>query len=275
MNPVIVTPSYINSKERYEYAKKSYESLRYLGEYEHIVVNDINPLFKRMPKILSQNLRSFTYINAAKQIYTGHNVKIIERNKGGSASALLDAIRYAKKQMGAEYVFINLDDHIYIPLMKKLFQYGIHALENTKDLLMLRFSGYPLIYSNKKTPINVFNDVVAFDNIELKRTVMSDYTLWTSPFNTDSINGDYWPIALWFCIYKIELLEHVLSSCNLSKYHSLGLVESYYKRPDNWKELLKGIRGQFGYINMQYGGFEMHRNKNWEVLINKLNEQVR
>ena len=268
----ILTPSYINSNLRSKYAKTCFDSIQVLSTYDHIIINDVHPFSKYVPKSIKSLIAPFKYNQMAENIYMGQNITLINRIRDGSASALLDGVLYARK-LKAKYVFINLDDHIYIPQIADLVKHSIDAFSCNNSLLMVRFSGYPLIY-NDKIPIVCREDKIKFDSISLIPTRKHDYTLWAATFSQNSIDNNYWPIALWFCIYQVDFLEKILTFCDINKYKSLGLVESFYKKPANWKRLLDEVSGQFGYINMQFGGFEMHRNKNWKNMINEPNEPI-
>jgi hypothetical protein len=54
----------------------------------------------------------------------------------------------------------------------------------------------------------------------------------------------------------------------------LGSVEAAFQKPKIWQAFIKKYPGELGYINMQFGGLEMHRNKNWHTLINYPNNPV-
>ena len=56
----------------------------------------------------------------------------------------------------------------------------------------------------------------------------------------------------------------------------LAHVELYFKNGVGFQSLIEAPPdGSFGYINMQFGGIEMHRNKNWEMLLSMPNDPIR
>ena len=275
MELAIITPSYIHSRTRYLFAKKSFESLeRTFGDHHrHIVVNDELSGTGVIPEGVRGWLPVIKWNEKAKEIYHKGNVTLIGRCGSGSSSASLDAVLKAREEK-VELIFIHLDDHIYIPAMRDLVEYACDAFRRDNELLMVRFSGYPQIY-NGRIPLERVNDRISFDKVVLKPERRDEYTLWWSYFNEDTVEEKYYSIALWFCIYRLEFLKKVLSYPPVQGMKHLCHVEAYYKNKENWKRFLKEVRGKFGYINMQFGGFEMHRNKNWRELIEMPNNAIR
>ena len=274
MKYIIITPSYINSSDRFLLAKKSLDSLQttFASSYQHIIVDDTPKSAICIPAkihswfpVLKWNLKS-------KEVYNKSNMTLIRRFGSGSASALRDALEEAGAQ-SASLVFIHLDDHIYIPEMNTLALHAVDAFEQDESLSMLRFSGYPILYNNL-IPLTYENDHILFDNIILRPERRNNYTLWWSSFNENNVDGRYWPIALWFCFYRLEFLKKLLEYKPVRKMQHLAHVELFYKDKSNWCRFLKEISGKFGYINMQFGGLEMHRNKNWQELIQLPNKGI-
>lgn len=274
MKNAIITPSYINTSNRFLLAKKSLESLQttFSSGYQHIIIDDTPKSAVFVPDKIHSWVPVLKWNLKAKEIYNRSNMILIRRFGSGSASALQHALKEAGKQ-SANLVFIHLDDHIYIPEMKTLAHHAVDAFERDNSLSMLRFSGYPLIYNNF-IPLAYENDKILFDNIILRPRRRNDYTLWWSFFDENSVDGGYWPIALWFCMYRLDFLQKLLDYKPVRKMRHLANVELFYKDKSNWCRFLKEITGKFGYINMQFGGLEMHRNKNWQELVQLPNKGI-
>jgi len=154
--------------------------------------------------------------------------------------------------------------------------HGLRAMENHSNLLWTRFSGYPVIYDNK-TP-NILNsaDEIVFDGVILSPYRNSDYTLWSSPLTEEANKGRYWPIAMWFSIFKLSFLKTLLEWAVANDARHLAHVEMYYKNNGGFQRVLNTFSGDsFGYINMQFGGIEMHRNRNWKELLCMPNDAIR
>ena len=271
----IITPSYINSRKRFYFAQKSLQSLKKaVGErYPHIVVDDTRIVSFLIPRKVRALFPAFKWHEKTHELYNQQNVTLINRNGSGSATALSRAVQEARKQ-SAELVFIHLDDHIYIPILETLIQHALDALYRDPELLMVRFSGYPLIY-NGMEPIRIKNNQIFFDSVILIPNRTKEYTLWWSYFRENTIEGQYWQIALWFCIYRLDFLQKLLCNDSVRKMQHLAHVELYYKNKENWQKFINGLEGKFGYINMQFGCIEMHRNTNWRELISLSNEVVK
>ena len=84
-----------------------------------------------------------------------------------------------------------------------------------------------------------------------------------------SSEGRYWPVAMWHALYRLDILRDLLArtiECNKSVH--LAGVEEYYKNGAGmgWLEAAFGAI-KFGYINMQFAGFEMHRNPEYQGLL--------
>ena len=271
MKLAVVTPSYIDSKERFEFAEKSLDSLQdAIGTiYPNIVVDDTPRGFWPRRLIKPAN----PWVQKAKELYSGKNITFIQRFGSGSASAILLAIREARNQ-GCSLAFIHLDDHVYIPIFRDLVSNALSAFDKDEELSMIRMSGYPIIHENYE-PLVVRDNKINFDSIELNRQDNDSYTLWWTFFQHQSIEQNYWPIALWFCIYRIDFLEKLLTFDQVPGLKNLCHVEKYYKNKDNWEKFLQSVSGKFGYTNMQFGGLEMHRTEDWEELIKLPNTAIR
>lgn len=271
----ILTPSYINNQNRFSFAHDSLESLNSIidSSYRHIVVNDKPKMIKILPERFHSWIPSSKWHNKAKEIYKNSNVTLIDRFGSGSASAVLRSVREAMNQ-GFKFGFIHLDDHVYIDNFKVLIENAKDSFGYDKNLLMIRFSGYPLIYNGFKE-IVCENGRIQFDSVTLQPRREKDYTLWWSYFDRHTIEGNYWPIALWFCLYRLDFLEKLLDYPGVKRMKHLAHVELFYKNTENWHRFIEGYNGKFAYINMQFGGFEMHRNENWRELINLPNHPVR
>lgn len=281
MSLVIITPSYINSGDRLRHAEKSLHSLQgAIGtDFLHIVVNDI-PRHPGKGIFKSLELPDFNFYRQAKTVYNQPNICLIHRLGKGSVSATLRAVKEAKKR-SASLVFIHLDDNVYISKLKEIFQHSCDAFIQDPGLMEIRATGYPIL-SRACTPelgncsqIQISEDEICFDQVRLHPVRRKDYTLWQTLYHADIMDGQYWALPMWSTIYRVEFLEKLLTFDVVPTMKRLGEVELYYKNKDNWQTALQHFSGKLGYINMQFGGLEMHRNKNWQELISLPNTAVR
>jgi hypothetical protein len=230
----------------------------------------LNPL---LPKFVASQLPSARWDGTAEQIYSGANTRLVRRSGRGSARAMREAVSLATKD-GYTYGFIHLDDHVYQEDFGALFLRGIDALETNPDLLWVRFSGYPLICEGRPD-LEVSADRVRFDTVQLEPRREKEYTLWSSDLDAEVIRGKYWPVAMWFCIYRLDVLSRLLDWADVDSTLHLAHVELYFKQEKGFTRLREEYRGgRFGYINMQNGGIEMHRNANWRDLLRLPNEAI-
>ena len=119
-------------------------------------------------------------------------------------------------------------------------------------------------------------DRIVFDHVVLTPLRRSGFTLWQSPLSAKVNEGSYWPIAMWFCIFKLDFLKNLLRWALATDVKHLGHVEAFYKEKGGFRRVVDEYpQGLFGYINMQFGGFEMHRNSNWRELISGCNRAIR
>ena len=289
MKLVTVTPSYIDCEKRLQYASASVRSLieAFGSRYEHIIINDV-PRTINHCKAAMTNSPAGIY-QAPSQVYCKNNMLLINRFGRGSASATLQAVILARKR-GADLVFIHLDDNVYIPILNELIEYSIDAFARDYELMQIRMSGYPIIWKGNSrelgntSQLEIHSDSIRFDNILLTPTRRRLYSAWTSDLSAIPAHGSFHPIILWSAVYRADFLESLLKfSWGLSP-KSLGHIESYYKKRDGWYRTLGGIpwcrqcprlSGKLGFINMQFGGLEMHRDKNWEELIQMSNTAIR
>lgn len=278
-----MTPSYIDNLNRMQFAVRSLESLRYsVGEkYDHIVVDDIPRL--SLPISRTKSIQTpapkLSLREAGKKVYDEPNVKLIRRYKSSNVTAMIRAIEVAN-QRGADLVFLHMDDNIYLPVMSKLIKYAIDAFEQEDNLKHVHLSGWPMISDQcsekegNKSLIDINSNSVDVDGIKFTRSVNSEYTLWSSPFSMPMSRGDLWPIVAWSSIFRVGFLKWLLKRDPITDLPGMGEFEAHYRKEQNWNEVVdRG--GELGYINMQFGGFEMHRNKNWRELISYPNEPVR
>jgi len=272
---VILAPSLIASRKRHNLAVASLKSLRQGigGDIPLYVVHD-NPTRPRLlPVALSGLLPAVRWDRTAESVYSGSNIRLIRRVGCGSASALREAVAAASVN-GASYGFIHLDDQVYREDFRILMAHGLDALANDPDLLWVRYSGYPLICKDRPR-LEVVSNRLSFDTVNLKPARRENYTLWWSPLEPDLIRGRYWPVAMWFCIYRLPLLAQLLDWALADGALHLAHVELYYKQEQGFTRLQRAYpTGRFGYVNMQYGGIEMHRNANWRELMSLPNEPV-
>jgi len=265
----VVTPSYIDSQQRADWAKKSLASLDdVIGKsYPHIVIDDTPA--------------DTNFVQPAV-IYDKPNITLLHRGDIlGSASALLMAVREARKQ-GAELCFIHLDDQVYTHMFKWLFQCACGAFKNNKDLQAVHFSGYPILIKRHTssdlgnlTGLTISKDSISFDTISLSPTRYPTYTLWSSQYHDQMADSRLWPVMMWMTLYRVGFLQRLLSQALNQDLRSLSQVETYYRNRANWQSLINDHPGKLAYINMQFGGLDMHRHKNWQEMIAYPNIAVR
>jgi hypothetical protein len=270
----ILSPSKITTEERFKFASSSLNFLRTNLQnvnIRHIIVHDSPKLKSYVPRYLHFLFKSLLWDEKSKELYSLPGIKLESGSGKGSASALLQAVNIAISE-GKTYGFIHLDDHVYCKPFFNLIYHGLDALDKNPDLLWTRFSGYPLIF-NGDNEIIANNETISFDNVILTPKREKEYTLWSTPISTKINEGKYWPLALWFCIYRISFLKEILE-WSIGKKH-LCHVEEYYKNPFGFEKIIQHYpKGSCGYINMQFGGFEMHRNGNWQELLKKENKKI-
>lgn len=268
MRLAIVTPSYIHSQQRAQFARRSLASLReVVGEtYPHIVVDDL-------PRPGS------AWHGAGKEVYDKSNIIYVQRPKRlGGVTALLRAVRVARDR-DFDLCFIHLDDNVYVPELRQLLRHACDAFERDIELAQIRLVGYPLINKNctaelgNRTQIEIIADEVSFSGVCLTSSRQSGYTLWWARFWDGVVESRCWPIVLWLSVYRAEFLEEVLAQAVGHRYTTLGQVEEYYRNKGNWSE--QQFSRKLGFVNMQFGGFEIHRNKNWQEIISVPNMPVR
>lgn len=271
MKLAVVTPSCIGSQTRADLARAAVVSLRAaIGEdYLHVVVDDV-------PKLKSK------WCSTAENIYAWPNIQLVRRpEQRSNTSALRQAVREAREQ-DAELVFIHLDDNVYVPEFRALLKHARHAFGRDEELMEVIFTGYPILHRKHCTSqlgnrscIDIGKNQVSFGSLHLSPTRYRDYTLWWSRFHADMVDKAFWSIFMWQVLYRVEFLETLLTFEGARGCRSLGRVEQYYKTKANWRHALLHFSGKLGYINMQFGGLEMHRNKTWKKLVCFPNVAVR
>jgi hypothetical protein len=274
----ILIPSKVVSQERFSFASISLGSLKLaLGALTHqcIVVHD-HPFIKKIaPKFLKSLMPQLIWDEKAERFYSDEGVVWVCGPNLGSASALLAAARVALDS-GSTYGFIHLDDHIYCRDFGRLLTNGLDSMESESTLQWIRFSGYPIIYKNKADIKISPMDTIEFDRIVLRPIRTDNFTTWVSPLNEEVNNGEYWPIALWFCIYRLDFLIEILEYSISNGARHLADAEVILKSAVGFKWVIDRFpKSTFGYINMQFGGIEMHQNKNWRELLNLSNREIR
>lgn len=274
----LLTPSRITTAQRHGFASASINSLRSCLKgsiISHFIVHD-SPVWKKLlPKPLFSLSSQLRWDQCAEEIYAAPEVTWAQGENKGSAAAMLLAVELALAE-GKSFGFIHLDDHVYCDNFGELLCHGLKAMECQPNLLWTRFSGYPVIYDNRIPTMLNNNDKIVFDGVELSPSRNSDYTLWSSPLTAEANNGGYWPIAMWFCIFRLSFLKTLLEWAVANNARHLAHVESYYKNGGGFQRVLNTFTDcSFGYINMQYGGIEMHRNRNWKELLCMPNDGTR
>lgn len=270
MKTYIITPSKTNKSsddvldyQRIAFATASMASLREcMNIFPHLVVDDSPD-------------ESYT-----QNIY--QHCDIIRGNNSGMLDATLKAAKIAKNR-GAEVVFLHLDDMYYVKQAKDLALYATDAMSLDSELKVVHLSGFPLLdgkclpEKGNKTYLKIKEESLAFDLVELRGKKKKKYTLWWSFFEPNMINGSYWPLALWFAFYRVDFLISLIERLVIidPKATTLSAAESFYRRKENWGKVVSESPGKLGYINMQFGGLEMHRNVNFLNLVSMPNVEVR
>lgn len=271
----IITPSRIGSRKRHGLASASLKSLRRCigADVSLLVVHDSYVPPRHLPRVLSKLIPAARWDRSADDIYADRNTRLIRRIGRGSAGAMREAVSAAIAD-GAVYGFIHLDDHVYRDDFRNLLLQGVDALDANPDLLWVRFSGYPII-CNGRPQLAISEDRVGFDTVSLRPLRNRGYTLWWSALDSEVIRGRYWPVAMWFCVYRLPVLARMLDWALERAVLHLAHVELYFKQADGFARLQQAYpAGKFGYINMQDGGIEMHRNANWRELLQLSNNPV-
>jgi|GEM_PF-1724623 len=274
----ILTPSRVTTEQRYEFASASCKSLQNSlnGEFAtHVVVHDSHVFKSIVPNFLHGLIKSFYLDNKARDLYSSKKTIWFDGDGRGSASAMLKAVNVAISQ-GKSYGFIHLDDHVYRPDFGELLAKGVAAMDEHTDLQWTRFSGYPVIFNNRKPLQPSAEDLITFDGVTLRPHRSSKYTLWSSPLTSEANAGNYWQVVMWFCVYRLGFLKQLLEWAVKGNSRHLAHVETFYRKQANFQKILDRFpKSSFGYINMQYGGIEMHRNENWRELLALDNPAIR
>jgi hypothetical protein len=278
----IVTPSYIDSHGRIKWAVRALDSLnRCLNTtYPHVVVDDIPRVSISLPGNRSFELPipDPTWRDAAPVVYDEPNVALTRRFGNGSISATLKGVREAKKD-GADLIFLHLDDNVYVPMMGLLLNYAQDAFANNPELQHLHLAGYPMISDEclpeegNRSLVDVQEDEVIVSGVSFHPTRTDEYTLWSAPFSQTMHNDEFWPIVGWSSVFRVEFLEWLLTRDGVRELPHLGAWEQFYRQKTNWKQVID-YGGKLGYINMQFGGLEMHHNENWRELLQYPNDRI-
>lgn len=274
----ILTPSRITTEQRHGFASASCASLKEClqgATMPHVVVHD-SPISKRiLPEPLHKLVTPLRWDAKAKAVYESAQLTWLEGDGTGSAGALLKAVDAAIAN-GQSFGFIHLDDHVYTESFGSLLLKGLSAMAADDNLLWTRFSGYPIMYNGRERLVPNQNDQIVFDGVALSPKRFENYTLWMSPLSIAGNSERYWPVAMWFCIYRLPVLKQMLEWALVHQTKHLAHVEVYFKSRGGFEKLLQAYpNGGFGYINMQFGGIEMHHNRNWSSLLKMSNEEVR
>jgi hypothetical protein len=268
-----LAPSRVESSRRLSLACASLKSLRDNGGsgYPMYVVQDEPCRSAFLPRWAAGWLPAVRYSEAGAQAYIKNVSKFIRRHGAGSASALLEAAEAAVAD-DCNLGYIHLDDHVYHPHLRQLLLFSEEEMCASSNLIWLRFSGYPLI-SQRGREFSRSGQSVAFDSVVLVPHSRGRYTLWTSDLGPHISEGAYWPVAMWHSVYRLPVLCHMLRwALEQPGVHHLADVEVLFKSDVGTTWLCEQYPNcSFGYINMQFAGFEMHRNKSWKKLLSGLN----
>jgi hypothetical protein len=266
---VFLIPSRTLSKTRLNLAQKSLKSLaENMGKsLQTIVVHDGIRKPDWMPEKLFQMLPSAYNDQLGAHLYQSNRSTVVKRSGHGSASALLFAVERAIEN-GFDLGYIHLDDHIYNKYLPILIGYAQDEFAKSPDLAWLRFSGYPIISPGGRDYKRVDNTII-FDEVVLQQRRRNNYTCWHTPIDERAAGGRYWPVAMWHSLYNLNVLRAMLRKAVESKNCLyLANVEEYFKSGTGMRWFMENFRGMsFGYINMQFAGFEMHPNPNYRLLL--------
>jgi len=243
------------------------------------VIDDIPRRHARFPLRL---LPDFKFWNASRDVYTGENIFLTRRYARGSTSAFLEGVRLAKIK-GHKYVLMHLDDNVYLPIARSLVSHAITAMDDDPGLGAVKLTCFPMVGSfaspekGNETLLQRSGDIITFSETTLRRKPYPDFTLWWSPFDVVANSGTLWPITFWTVIYSIDFLEALLAHPPLKQRNLLTYAESYYRDKTQYAEFLKRHGNlKFGFINMQFAGYEMHQNEgHWHTLMSQPNVEVR
>ncbi len=274
----VVAPSMIASQKGADRARCSLTSLQAVIESDCpiIVVDDVP---RGRLNVLGFRVPSRRFWRKAREVYQGPGIMMIRRLGSGSNSACLRAIDEAAK-VGASHVFLHMDDNVYLPIMRDMWRYSEEAFETHPSLMQLKFTGFPILCPDSSRPfgnrcfITIEADHICFEHIMLLRRRYSDFSLWHTPYSPTMVDGRFWPFAMWFTIYRTEFLRRILTFADVPNLVHLANVEDYYRINENWKRFVSQIDGEIGFINMQFGGFEMHQHGCWNDLIELPNDPV-
>jgi hypothetical protein len=266
---VFLVPSRTLSKTRLNLAQKSLKSLsEKMGEsLQAIVVHDGIKKPGWIPEKLFQMLPSAYNDLQGAHLYQSKRSTVVKRSGRGSASALLLAVERAIEK-GFDLGYIHLDDHIYNKHLPILMGHAEGEFAQSPDLAWLRFSGYPIISPGGRDYKRVEKEV-HFDDVVLQPRHRNNYTCWSTVIDERAAGGSYWPVAMWHSLYKLDVLKAILKEAIKSEncLH-LANVEEHFKSGTGMRWLMDNFgEMSFGYINMQFAGFEMHRNPNYRLLL--------
>lgn len=266
---VFLVPSRTHSSERIRLATRSLNSLKQnMGaNVKLIVVHDENRSARLFPSPLKQWIPGIKHDQAGRMLYESSNATVIRREGRGSASAMLIAVQTAINQ-GFKYGYIHLDDHIYNHHLPSLIACSLQEFTRSPCLAWLRFSGYPIISAGGRE-FQRIGDRIIFDEVVLEAKKKDHYTLWSAQIAERIAHGRYWPIGMWHSIFNLNFLMRVLKEAiNVANCAHLANVEEHFKSKTGARWLATTFGNmEFGYINMQFSGFEMHRNPHYQLLL--------
>lgn len=260
---IFATPSRIASPERLKMAEKSLESLKaaYKTGYNIIVTDSSPDAFK----------------DDVRKLYYGY--QLIDSDKPlTNTQALHKSVKVAFNR-GFRYVFVHLDDGVYLPILRELVLNGMEAMDEDRELYAVHFSGPPIIdercvtEKGNQTLLKIDTGKVSFDTVQLKSKKFDNFTLWNSKFVPEMISGAYYPLPMWSTMYRTDFLLRLFETTGMNLGDQLDRAEIHLRSPDVWTSLCRN-GGKLGYVNMQFGGFEMHRNTKWEEIIKIPNNPV-
>ncbi len=281
MNPApkplaTVTPSFLPDAYRSRMAQEAYRSFRQQAPpgHPHYVVDD-TPAEGRRPGLIER----FRAYEGPDSVYAAPGIRLTKRGGGGMTTATLDAVRQAIAD-GAELIFIHLDDCVYNDTFADLLRWGVDAMSQDPDLVYVRTGGYPLLHEaspprlGNRAKIQHHDGTVTFDDIRLRALRRPEYTLWWSDFHERANGGAFWPLPMWHVIYQARFLLGLLELGDQVGTPRLGDLEAYFKRDETWPEARRHLRGRFGFINMQFGGWEIHRTRIWKRIGKYANDAI-
>ena len=256
MNTEILLPSYVDSFERLEFMLESLFQIE-----SHLDKDVLKTVIFDSPSSFSLKKRIFTRVSNI--IYKKNGWCVQRGDDAGSLEAVLKALSISKSRN----IFMHLDDHCYNSKFSELLRIGDEYISEFSDVFSVRLSGRPLI-SDEGHTYKIVNGEIVIDDLILMRSSYKGTYIYSTSLEDLIKKTSIWPVTLWFCIMNRRLLQFLLDNVSSGYRKSLATAENYFLSEDGVNFLLKNYgKKRVIFIDMQKGGFEMHRNPNWSELI--------